>query len=95
MHLIQFLQIFKYLSSVPFSVIQAPRNDILLSAACYFIANSISPAEIQLEKNSSVPYWRQIVDTGLKQRNVTVQEAAARALQAVSKLVDCSAIVER
>ncbi len=36
-----------------------------------------------------------IMDLGLKHRNSTVQEAAAAALAAVSKLVDCSSIVKR
>jgi tubulin-specific chaperone D len=80
---------------VPLDVIIAPRNDLVLSAACYLIAKSISLAEIRLEHESSVPHWRQVVDYGLKHRSASVQEAAASALKAVSKLVDCSAVLER
>jgi hypothetical protein len=42
-----------------------------------------------------VPHWRTIVDLGIKHRKSTVQEAAASALAAVSRLVDCSAVVQR
>jgi tubulin-specific chaperone D len=42
-----------------------------------------------------VPHWRTVIDMGLKHRNSTVQEAAAYALAEVSKLVDCSAVVQR
>jgi tubulin-specific chaperone D len=42
-----------------------------------------------------VPHWRTIIDLGLKHRKSTVQVAAASALAEVSKLVDCSAVVQR
>lgn len=42
-----------------------------------------------------MPHWRQVVDSGLKSKHVPVQEAAAAALAAVSRLVECSAVVQR
>lgn len=66
----------------------------MTAAACSLIASSISASEIDLEK-TSVPHWRKIVDIGLKSRSTIVQEAAATAMAAVSKLVDCSAVVSR
>lgn len=59
------------------------------------IAASISRAEIDLNTKSSFPHWRQVIDSGLKHRNSTVQEAAAAAMSRVSALVDCSSIVRR
>jgi tubulin-specific chaperone D len=51
--------------------------------------------EIKLEHEASVPHWRKIVDIGLRHRSRLVQEAAAQAMATVSKLVNCSAVVER
>ena len=76
-------------------MIRSPRNELVTAAACQLIANSITLKEIQLEGQSSVPYWRTIIDLGLKHRKSTVQLAAASALAEVSKLVDCSAVVQR
>jgi hypothetical protein len=76
-------------------MIRSPRNELVTVAACQLIASSISLKEILLEGLSSVPHWRSIIDMGLKRRKSTVQEAAAHALAAVSKLVDCSSIVQR
>lgn len=59
------------------------------------IAASISRAEIDMDMQSSVPHWRKVIDSGLKHRNSTVQEAAAAAMSRVSALVDCSIIVRR
>lgn len=42
-----------------------------------------------------MPRWRQIIDLGLKHRNSSVQEAAANAMAVVSRLVDCSLVVQR
>jgi hypothetical protein len=76
-------------------VIRSPRNELVIAAACQLIASSITLKEILLEGRSSVPHWRTILDLGIKHRKSTVQEAAATALAAVSKLVDCSAVVQR
>ncbi|KAI0031394.1 TBCD protein [Vararia minispora EC-137] len=88
-------EIFSYLADVPFETIQSPRNELVTRAACLLIASSISLAEIRLEENSSVKYWRKVIDAGLKHRVPAVQEAAANALGEVSKLVDCSSTVRR
>ena len=76
-------------------MIRSPRNELVTVAACLLIASSISLKEILLEGLSSVPHWRMIIDMSLKHRKSTVQEAAVEALAAVSKLVDCSSIVQR
>lgn len=80
---------------VPLDVIVSPRNDLVLTASCHLIAASISIVEIKLGQKSSVPHWRKVIDFGLKHRTSVVQEAAATTLKAVSRLVDCSDIVER
>ena len=76
-------------------MIRSPRNELITAAACQLIASSITLKEMLLEGQSSVPHWRTIVDLGLKHRKSTVQVAAASALAKVSKLVDCSAVVQR
>ncbi|KAI9058356.1 TBCD protein [Trametes sanguinea] len=87
-------KVFGYLSTVPLATIQSPRQELVAEAACQFIAAAISLPETQ-HAQSTVPHWRQVVDSGLKSRRVSVQEAAASALAAVSRLVDCSAVVDR
>lgn len=76
-------------------MIRSPRNELVTAAACQLIASSITRKEILLEGQSSVPHWRTVIDLGLKHRKSTVQVAAASALAEVSKLVDCSAVVQR
>ncbi|KAH9997907.1 TBCD protein [Russula vinacea] len=88
-------EVFSFLVDVPIDVIRSPRNELVTAAACQLIANSITLKEIQLEGQSSVPHWRTIIDLGLKHRKSTVQVAAASALAEVSKLVDCSAVIQR
>ena len=85
---------FAYLVQVPANIIESPRHDLVTAAACNLIAKGISSAEINSE-GTSVPHWRKVVDVGLKSKNMSVQEAAAGAMAAVSKLVDCSAVVDR
>jgi hypothetical protein len=87
--------VFSFLVDVPVDMIRSPRNELVTVATCQLIASSISLKEILLEGLSSVPHWRMVIDMGLKHRKSTVQEAAAHALAAVSKLVDCSSIVQR
>lgn len=72
-----------------------PRNELVTAAACVFLATTITVTEIRLEKESSVPYWRKVVDYSLKHRATKVQETAATAMAAISKLVDCSGDVTR
>ncbi|KAI0283960.1 TBCD protein [Russula aff. rugulosa BPL654] len=88
-------EVFSYLADVPIEMIRSPRNELVTAAACQLIASSINLKEILLEGQSSVPHWRTIIDLGLKHRKSTVQVAAASALAEVSKLVDCSAVVQR
>ena len=76
-------------------MIRSPRNELVTAATCQLIASSITLKEILLEGQSLVPHWRTIIDLGLKHRTSTVQVAAASALAEVSKLVDCSAVVQR
>lgn len=80
---------------VPQDILTAPRNELIITAACELIASSISAADVQLGQKSVVPQWRSIVDVGLRHRSSAVQEGATHAMAAVSKLVDCSSIVER
>ncbi|RPD62432.1 ARM repeat-containing protein [Lentinus tigrinus ALCF2SS1-7] len=87
-------EVFAALSRVPLATMESSRQDLIAAAACRLIAAGVSFAETQ-HSHSTVPYWRQVVDSGLKNTNVTVQEAAAEALAAVSRLVDCSAVVQR
>ncbi|KAL1950308.1 hypothetical protein VTO73DRAFT_5432 [Trametes versicolor] len=86
--------VFAYLSTVPLATIQSARQEDITEAACRFIAAGISLPETQ-HAQSSVPHWRRVVDSGLRSKSATVQEAAAAALAAVSRLVDCSAVVDR
>lgn len=83
------------LFKIPNEVITEPRNDLVTTAACELIASSILPIDIQLGHESEAPRWRTIVDAGLRHRNLEVQAAAARSMASVSKLVDCSLIVDR
>ncbi|PIL22540.1 hypothetical protein GSI_15229 [Ganoderma sinense ZZ0214-1] len=87
-------KIFAALSTVPLTTIQSSRQELIAAAACSLIASGISFAETQ-HGHTTVPHWRQVVDSGLKHRTAAVQEAAASALAAVSRLVDCSAVVRR
>ncbi|EMD39955.1 hypothetical protein CERSUDRAFT_45983 [Gelatoporia subvermispora B] len=84
-------KIFSYLNDVSLETILSPRHELVTSAANILIANSITAEETHTDE-SSVPHWRKIVDAGLKSRSTPVQEAAASAMTAVSKLVDCSAV---
>ncbi|KAH9049928.1 TBCD protein [Lactarius hengduanensis] len=68
---------FSFLADVPVDMIRSPRNELVTAAACQLIANSVTLKEILPEGLSS-------------HRKSTVQEAAAAALAAVSKLVDYS-----
>ena len=90
-----FEQVFRYLASIPLTVIQSSRNELVAAAACYVIANSITLAELKSGQPSQVPLWRTVVENGLKHRSTIVQEAAATAVAAVSSLVNCSSLVKR
>ena len=85
-------QAFAALSNVPIATIQSSRQELVAAAACELIAAGISYAETQ-HSQSTVPHWRQVVDSGLRSKHIPVQEAAAAALAAVSREVHCSAVV--
>lgn len=85
---------FSALSAVPIGTVQSGRHELIAAAACELIASGITLAETQLSQ-STVPHWRQLVDSGLRSKAIPVQEAAAAALASVSRLVDCSAVVQR
>ncbi|KAF8955289.1 TBCD protein [Flammula alnicola] len=87
--------VFKHLKHIPESTLTTTRSELIASAACRLIANSITVTEIKLGGRSSVPGWRNIVDIGLKHRMASVQETAADAMAAMSNLTDCSADVTR
>lgn len=88
------MQVFTYLVQVPTDIIESPRHDLVTTTACNLIANGISALDMNFD-DTSVPHWRKIVNIGLKSKNMSVQEAAAGAMAAVSELVDCSAVVDR
>lgn len=85
-------EVFAYLNLVPLHAIQAPRNTPVTTAACYLISTAITSGGIH---DTAVPHWKEIIDTGLRHRDSTVQEHAANALASVSRLVDCSVSVQR
>jgi tubulin-specific chaperone D len=88
-------QIFSLLNKVPQKLIQSTRNELITSAACQLIAHSISLPEIELQTRAAVPHWREIIEFALKSPTVAVQESAANAMTAVSKLTDCNMQMER
>ena len=80
---------------VPPTMVQSTRHELITMAACELIAHGISAAEINSSNDSTIPPWRNIVDFALKSPTISVQEAAADAMTAISKLVKCSAEVDR
>lgn len=88
-------QTFSHLSRVSQDVLFGPRNGIVTTAACQLIGNAITLTEIELEERCSVPYWRKIIDHGLRFRLETVQEAAATAYATISKREDLSDDVKK
>ncbi|KAF8194167.1 TBCD protein, partial [Pholiota molesta] len=80
--------VFKHLKHVPQSTLTTTRNELIVSAACRLIANSITVTEVNLGEKSSVPGWRKIVDIGLKHRVTGVQENAADAMASMTHLTD-------
>lgn len=91
----QLLKAFGCLALIPERVLLGPRNELVTAAACSLLARTITRAEIDLKTQSAVPSWRKLLDFGLKHRNAPVQEAAADAMGAVSRLVDCAVVVNR
>ncbi|KAG1751240.1 TBCD protein [Suillus lakei] len=83
-------KIFALIAMVPQDAVMAPRNDLVLAAACDLIASSLTLQEVELQEKSSVPHWKRIVDQGLRHRSPSVQQAAAAAMATTSSLIDCS-----
>ncbi|KAJ7670233.1 TBCD protein [Mycena rosella] len=86
-------QAFGCLALIPESVLLGPRSELVTAAACGLLEQTITLAEINLHADSAVPNWRKVLDFGLKHRSTPVQEAAAAAMGAVSRLVDCTAVL--
>jgi hypothetical protein len=76
-------------------VLLGPRSELVTAAACSLLARTITLVEVNLHDNSASPNWRKLLDFGLKHRSTPVQEEAAAAMGAVSRLVDCAAVVNR
>lgn len=88
-------QIFAFIAIVSQDAVMAPRNGLILAAACDLIASSLTLQEVELQEKTSVPHWKRIVDQGLRHRTSSVQQAAASAMAATSSLIDCSLDVHR
>ncbi|KAG1772386.1 TBCD protein [Suillus occidentalis] len=83
-------KIFAFIAIVSQNAVMAPRNGLILAAACDLIASSLTLQEVELQEKTSVPHWKRIVDQGLRHRSSSVQQAAAAAMATTSSLIDCS-----
>ena len=84
------------LNIVPPSMSSSQRNHLITEAMCCLIANALSALESSsLDQSSQTPYWKKVIDQGLRHKNSSVQEAAAQAMLSLSKLKDCTHEVER
>lgn len=88
-------QIFSYVSQLPANIVQSSRHELVTAAACQVIANSVSTPDLKAQQGATTPEWRKIIDFALKSRGIMVQESAADAMAALSKLIDCSPVVQR
>jgi len=95
------IKIFQSLATIPEKTFKVHRNDLLLQASCFVIASSASSNALMLQPDydgrglKRPPTWRTIFDAALEHRNQVVQEAAAKAVTALSMHRDCSSDVER
>ncbi|CAE6412425.1 hypothetical protein ACGC1H_005473 [Rhizoctonia solani] len=90
------LQCFRHLSALPSAAFQKFRGDLIVEAACYLVAESISPAAIDLGPANDAPDWRSIIlDNGMKHENEAVQTAASGAMSIISGFMDCAKDVHR
>jgi tubulin-specific chaperone D len=80
-------QIFRSLGHLPQGVLRKYGNELILAALCQVIANSLSLQALQLPNSESL--WKPPIDQSLKHREAVVQEAAAEAMTALSKLILC------
>ncbi|KAH7336897.1 TBCD protein [Rhizoctonia solani] len=89
------LQCFKHLSSLPNTAFQKFRGDLIVEAACYVVAESISPVAAELAPANDVPDWRDIIlNNGMKHQSEAVQAAASAAISVISGFMDCAKDVE-
>ncbi|EIW80977.1 ARM repeat-containing protein [Coniophora puteana RWD-64-598 SS2] len=86
-------KIFASLELVPPAILNSPRNELVMVAACHLIATSISHEELAGKATS--PHWRKVIDLSLRHRSSVVQEAAAEAMKALSRLEDCSTQIQQ
>ncbi|KAJ1303413.1 hypothetical protein OPQ81_011604 [Rhizoctonia solani] len=85
------LKCFGHLSALSSSAFQKFRGDLIVEAACYLVAESISPVAVDPASTSDMPDWRHIIlNNGMKHQNEGVQVAAAAAMSAISGLTDCA-----
>ncbi|CAE6461319.1 unnamed protein product [Rhizoctonia solani] len=89
------LECFKHLSALPSAAFQKFRGDLVVETSCYLVAESISPAAIDLTPTSGVPDWRHIIlNNGMKHQSEVVQTAASVAMSVISGFVDCAKDVQ-
>ncbi|CUA72523.1 Tubulin-specific chaperone D [Rhizoctonia solani] len=89
------LQCFRHLSALPSTAFQKFRGDLIVEAACYLVAESISRAAASLSPENDTPDWRYIIlDNGIKHQNEAVQTAASAAMSIISGFMDCTKIVQ-
>ncbi|KAG2010206.1 TBCD protein [Coprinopsis cinerea AmutBmut pab1-1] len=72
-----------YLDQVPESLIAAPRNHLVTQAACRLVATTLTKAQAEAAENldaKNAPYWRKVIDIGIRHRVENVQDAAAEAV---------------
>ena len=96
------VKIFQSLANIPEKSLKIHRSDLLLEASCFVIASSASSNALELQPDydgrglkDPPPRWRAIFNAALEHRNQVVQEAAAKAVTALSMLRDCSRDVQR
>ena len=96
------IKIFQSLAGISEKTLKFHRNDLLLEASCFVIASSASSDALRLQPDYEggalkhpPPMWRAIFNAALEHRNQVVQEAASKAVTALSMLRDCSIDVER
>ncbi|PAV17192.1 TBCD [Pyrrhoderma noxium] len=79
---------FALLNVVPPSMSSSQRNHLITEAMCCLIANALSPLESSsLDQSSQTPYWKKVIDQGLRHKNSSVQEAAAQAMLSLNTLI--------
>ncbi|TCD65493.1 hypothetical protein EIP91_002577 [Steccherinum ochraceum] len=73
-------QIFSYLETIPPTTVLSHRHELITAAACNLIATSIALEDLESPSKGALPPWRKIIEFGLKNRGIAVQESAAEAI---------------